>query len=332
MKKSLLLLALMAAMMWTGCQNQIEPEDITGRPEEKTPKTLTVTIQAVKADAPDTKGLSIGDNKTEDLTEKLQSIWKAGEKVFVYKETGKICELTLGQNGNVIDGTDAHKATLTFTTDQITERTTLTLLTPRESKSYEGQTGKLFYETNETTASIEKNFHYTMATVTATVSGETVTTSPATFENQQSIYRLSFRYGATGSNTKTQIKTKSVTISATAQNGGFVKSWDLDGTAATKGDITVNRSASSYDANSKPQWDSNPFFVALRNSRSNITDDEVFTFTVIDGDGVTYKGSKTIPAEVNVNGKFISIKNATLNDRLDVPLNTSAAAAVGTAL
>ena len=320
---------MMAAMMWTGCQDQIEPEEITGRPEEKTPKTLTVTIQAVKADAPDTKGLSIGDNKTEDLTEKLQSIWKAGETVFVYKGADKIGELTLGQGENVIDATDAHKATLTFTTSNLSNgEHQLTLLTPRESKSYEGQTGKLFYETNETTASIEKNFHYTMATVTATVSGETVTTSPATFENQQSIYRLSFRYQApmsdpnatNNTNPKTPIGTKSVTISATAQNGGFVKSWSLNG-APVVGNITVNRSASSYDANNKPQWDTNPFFVALRNSSSNIA--EEFIFTVIDGDGVTYKGSRTIPAEVNQNGQFISIKNATLTSRLELPVNAT---------
>ena len=323
MKKSLLLLALMSALLWTGCEQPIEPEEITGRPEEKTPKTLTVTIQAVKADAPDTKGLAIGDDKTEDLTTSLQSIWKAGETVYVYNgtptQTQPICTLILGENGNVIDNTNSHKATLTFTTDNLSDGDNqLTLMTPRDTWSYEGQTGKLFYETNETSASIEKNFHYTMATVTATVSNGTVTTTTATFENQQSIYRLSFRYGATGSNTVTPINTKSVTISATAQNGGFVKSWSLNG-AQVVGDITVNRPATIV--NDQPTWDTNPFFVALRNSSSNIEED--FIFTVIDGDGVTYKGSKTILADYNKNGQFISIKNATLTSRLELPVNAT---------
>ena len=307
---------MMAAMMWTGCQDQIEPEEITGRPEEKTSKTLTVTIQAVKADAPDTKGLAIGDNKTEDLTESLQSIWKVGETVYVYNgtptQTQPICTLILGQDGNVIDPTNAHKATLKFTTSNLSDGDNqLTLLTPRETMSYEGQTGKLMATDGETDLSIENNFHYTMATVTATVSGETVTTSPATFQNQQSIYRLGFRYQAPNTSTKTPISTKIVTISATAQNGGFVQSWNLDGTAATKGDITVNR----------PEANANPFFVALRNSSSNI--EEAFTFTVIDGDGVTYKGSKTIPAAYNQNSQFISIKNTPLTSRLDLSISAT---------
>ena len=321
MKKSLLLLALMSALLWTGCEQPIEPEEITGRPEEKTPKTLTVTIQAVKADAPDTKGLRIGDGLGEDFTEDLRSIWKAGEKVFVYKGTDKICELTMGENGNVIDEENPRKATLTFTvpSNTIADQDELTLLTPRTTWSYEGQTGVLLYDSNaEQDNSIEKNYHYTMATVTATVSGGTVTTPSATFHNQQSIYRLSFRYqapmsdpNAENTNPKTPISTKSVTIAAAQQ--GLVQTWSLDENEdPVVGDITVNRASA----------DKKPFFVALRNINTSV--DEAFIFTVIDGDGVTYRGSKTILGDVNDNGKFISIKNATLNQRLDVPLNTSA--------
>ena len=331
MKKSLLLLVFMSALLWTGCEQPIEPDEITDRPEEKTPKTLTVTIQAVKADAPDTKGLRIGDGLGEDFTEDLRSIWKAGEKVFVYKGTVKICELTMGENGNVIDEEDPRKATLTFTvpSDKIADQDQLTLLTPRTTWSYEGQTGVLLYNSNASPDnSIEKNFHYTMATVTATVSGSSVTftTSPVKFHLQQSIYRLSFRYqapmsdpNAENTNPKTPISTKSVTIAAA--RGGLVKTWSLDENEdPVVGDITVNRPATIV--NDQPTWDTNPFFVALRNINTSV--DEAFIFTVIDGDGVTYRGSRTILGDVNDNGKFISIKKATLNDRLDVPLNTSA--------
>ena len=319
MKKSLFLLALMSALLWTGCEQPIEPEEITGRPEEKTPESLTLTIQAVKADAPETKGLDLGFGGSQDTTSRLKSIWKAGENVYVYNGTTYICTLTLGQDGNVIDENDAHKATLQFTllTEQLSGNSaTLTLLTPRETRSYEGQTGVLFYDSNASPDnSIEKNFHYTKATVEVTLSNDVVTVSAASFQNQQSIYRLSFRYGAS---TPTPISTKSVTIAAA--NSGLVQNWSLDGTTGpVTGAIEVKRASA----------DENPFFVALRNSN---TGEEAFTFTVIDNNGVTYRGGKTIPAEVNVNGRFISIKNATLSDRLDVPLNTSAEAAVGTAL
>ena len=37
---------------------------------------------------------------------------------------------------------------------------------------------------------------------------------------------------------------------------------------------------------------------------------------MIDDDGVTYKGSKTIPAKYKPNGTFLNVKNATLTGRL----------------
>lgn len=64
-----------------------------------------------------------------------------------------------------------------------------------------------------------------------------------------------------------------------------------------------------------------PFFVALRNGDE--TDAEALSFTVIDADGVTYRGSKTIPAEYKANGTFVSMKNTTLNDRLGVSLSVT---------
>ena len=38
---------------------------------------------------------------------------------------------------------------------------------------------------------------------------------------------------------------------------------------------------------------------------------------------MTYKGSKTIPASYKPNGTFVSMKNATLNDRLGVSLSAT---------
>ena len=85
----------------------------------------------------------------------------------------------------------------------------------------------------------------------------------------------------------------------------------MDGTSLVEGAIAVTLGTAS----------ANPFFVALRNGDE--TNAEALTFTVIDADGVTYRVSKTIPAEYKPNGTFVSMKNATLNDRLGVSLSAT---------
>lgn len=117
---------------------------------------------------------------------------------------------------------------------------------------------------------------------------------------------MSFRYN--NGSTKTPIVTKSVTISGASNQ--LVLSQPLGGTPTT-GSLFVLRSAANTD----------PFFVALRNGDQQ--NDEVFTFTVVDNDGVTYRGNKTIPADYKPNGSFVSVKNATLDKRLDLPLNAT---------
>lgn len=299
--------ALACALVWTGCQ-RIEEELIQEKPEvpvevvEKADSVWTITLQAVKADTPQTKGLAIGDGDEATTTE-LKSIWKDGEEVKVYLGTECIGTLTATP-----DGTDAHKATLTgtVTTTSIEAGTTrLDLLTPRESWDYTGQTGVLL----ESAESIEKKYHYTLASsvlVTA-VEGSTISTGNATFANQQSIYRLSFRYQK-ADESKTPITTKSVTISGAS--GQLVQSQEIGG-ATTTGDISVTLGTATTE----------PFFVALRNGDES--NEEDLTFTVVDNTGVTYRGSKTIPAEYKPNGTFVSVKNASLDQRLDLSLSAT---------
>ena len=322
MKKSILLIAaLLGAMAWTGCQ-KIEEELIEEKPEEVTPEdkptqetiTYTLTIRAEKIpgqagnDGTSTKGLAIGDG-TEATTTELKSIWTANEPVKVYLEGNCIGTLTATPNNE-----NAHLATLSGTVETTSiitpNTTTLSLLTPRESWDYTGQIGKLLLS-DDATDSIEKKFHYTMASpvlvTAATDEGEnhwTITTANATFTNQQSIYRLSFRYSVG----PTAITAKSVTISGAS--GELVQSQVLGG-ATTKGPISVTLGTASAD----------PFFVALRNGDE--TNEEVFTFTVVDENGVTYRGSKTIPAQYKPNGTFVSAKNASLDQRLDLPLSAT---------
>ena len=307
MKKNILLIAaLLGAMALSACQKAEEEFEVEkpGVVEQQDATTYTITIQAERKDGVQTKGLDIeGDEATTTV---LKSVWKSGEPVKVYLGTDYIGTLTATP-----DGENAHKATLsgTVTTSGITPNTTtLTLLTPREDWDYTGQVGKLLL-TDDAENSIEKKYHYTKAAdvlVTA-VSGSNITTENAHFTNQQSIYRLSFRYddGAT----KTVITTKSVTISAA--NGHLVQSEVLGG-AATEGPVSVMLGTATAD----------PFFVALRNGDE--TNAENLTFTVVDNTGVTYRGSKNIPAQYKPNGTFLSVKNCTLNQRMDLALSETA--------
>lgn len=298
MKKTILLLTAFAgAMIWSGCVK----ETLSPKEEEPRGTTWTITVRAEKADGPQTKGLEIGDG-TEATTTQMKSIWKAGEEVKVYLDGVCIGTLTATP-----DGLDAHKATLSgdiTTTGIVANTTTLTLLTPRESWDYTGQVGKLLL-TDDATDSIEKKFHYTMASnvLVTDVSGNNITTEDASFLNQQSIYRLSFKYAATS------INAKSVTISGAA--GELVQSQNVTGTAVTIGDISVTLGSATSD----------PFFVALRNGDE--TNAEAFTFTVVDNDGVTYRGTKEIPAAAKGNGTFVSMKNTALPQRLDLLLSAT---------
>lgn len=138
------------------------------------------------------------------------------------------------------------------------------------------------------------------------VSDFEVTTENARFTNQQSIFRLSFRYNDGVS--KTPITTKFVTISSA--NGHLVQSQTVGG-VATEGPISVTLGTTTTD----------PFFVSLRNGDE--TNAEVLTFTVVDDNGITYRGTKTIPAEYKPNGTFVSVKNASLTERLALTLSST---------
>ncbi len=306
MKKNILLIAaLLGAMTWTGCvKEELVPEEPQEQQKVAADSVWTVTIHAVKIDAPQTKGLDIEGDVAN--TTVLKSIWKDNEPVKVYLGTECIGTLTATP-----DGDDFHKATLSgevVTSGLEAGVSTLTLLTPRMEWDYTGQTGILLEADN----SIEKMYHYTAATgiLVTEVDDEhgTFTTDGATFTNQQSIYRMSFRYLNPGS-TKLPITTKSVTITGTG--GHLVQSQAVDGTSLLEGAISVTLGTASAD----------PFFVALRNG--NETDPEALTFTVIDAEGATYKGAKTIPAEYKPNGTFVSMKNATLDQRLGVSLSAT---------
>ena len=307
MKKYIYILAaLLGALAWTGCQRPKEEEPLQQEKPAPADSVWIVNIKAVTEEGA-TKGLAIGDGETEAATATLKSIWKDWQKVQVYLNGTKIGELSVTP-----DSEDAHYATLSgeVTSTGITAGTSrLTLLaTERDTWDYTGQVGKLLL-TDDAENSIEKKYHYTLAEnvlVTGLAAGSTtgkgvLTTEQATFANQQSIYRLSFRFQKSGSGTKTPITAQRVTI--TSADGHLVQGQGLTGSPVTEGPISVILGSATAD----------PFFVALRNG--NTTSKENLTFEVVGSDGVTYMGSKEIPADYKPNGTFVSVKNATLTGR-----------------
>ena len=302
------IIPVLALLALAGCQ---KTETLAEKPADKKQTIWSVTIEATKENPrqPETKGLDfVGDAAT---TTQLSSVWKDDEPVKVYLGTELIGTLT----ATPIAG-DPHKATLsgTVVTSSLEERvSTITLLTPRSDWNYTGQTGILLAEDN----SIEKMYHYTAAAnvlVTSVDSASgTIGTASAIFTNQQSIYRMSFRYKEDES-TKTPITAKSVTIASAG--GHLVQSQAVDGSSVAEGAISVTLGTAGTA----------PFFVALRNGDETNTED--LLFTVVNTDGVTYLGTKTIPAEYKPNGTFVSIKNTTLDKRLGVSLSNTEIAEV----
>lgn len=315
MMKRCLLIGIALVFVWTGCikdETELIPDQQEAQRPQLKDSVWAVSIRAEKEteNGGMTKGLAIGTGDSEANTTVLQSIWKANEPVEVYLEGTHIGTLTATP-----DATDAHQATLsgTVTTTGITPGTTkLTLLTPRQDWDYTGQVGRLLLQDDpnhprESNRSIEKKYHYTLAEnvlVTAASNG-TLTTDKASFANQQSIYRLNFRFQHNGAGDKFPITAKRIWIAAAG--GGLVQTQAWDGSSVT-GTIEVLLDNASEK----------PFFVALRNN--NTTTAEDLRFKVMDSEGITYFGTKNIPAEYKPNGTFVSMKNATLTGRLELAL------------
>jgi hypothetical protein len=322
MMKKYFWIVLASACVWAGCMKDEEAllqdgyESMRGRSADS---VWTLCIQAERDEGPETKGLAI-EGSDEASTSGLKSVWKTDEPVLVY--LGTECIGTL----KATPLEDPHKATLsgTVTTSGITPGTTLSLRTPRAEWAYTGQVGRLLLADDannqgDGNRSIEKKYHYTMAenVLVKTASEGSITTDKASFVNQQSIYRMNFRFQNHGAGDKFAIDAKRVWISAAG--GGLVLSRGLDGSSAT-GTLDVILDAATP----------NPFFVALRNT--NTTGEEVYSFRVMDSDGITYYGTKTIPAAYKPNGTFVSMKNATLTERLGVTLNTGTGITVENAM
>lgn len=179
MKKNILHLyilavVLFAASAFTACSNNDEQASVLPV------NTYTITVNATKGDdassAPSNRALALDDTK-------LNATWAAGEQVTVYNVT-KSTELT----GNLTALSDGASTTLSGTlTGSVAVGDVLTLkfLSP----DYASQTGTLDY--------IAANCDYATASVTvSSIDGNNITTSSASFTNQQAIVKFTLKDNA----------------------------------------------------------------------------------------------------------------------------------------
>lgn len=268
---------LMAGLLALASCKTIEEDITTHEPEvEPVQGEWTLTIRASKGDA-ETKALSLDGNT-------LKAYWLNTETVKVYKGTSP-----LGELGVTPDGSDNTSATLSGSfesVDGLAQNDELTLLIPRETWNYTGQAGTL--------ESIQTSYDYATATVTINTldtQNKTITTTAATFDNQQSIYRFAFKKD------NAAFSIKDFTVSSAGNR--IVSEMTLGGTP-TLGGFKVTP-ASATDA---------PLFVAIRNTGTEV---DTYNFLVTGGDDAMYSVSKEIPARVlDVPGKFISATSLNL--------------------
>ena len=241
----------------------------------------TLTIKATKKDA-QTKALDLSsDGKT------LGAYWKSTEKVSVYRNGTCIGTLNVTPD----QGEKPTTATLSGKLKEgvsLQEGDVLTLLLPRETWSYAGQNCML-----TGTGSIEDTYDYATATVTINdVSGTDVTTTAdANFQNQQSVYRFSFKEGASW------VDIKFFTISAANEKLAQSVSYQNDVWTSVWGGVTVTPAATPGD---------HLYYVSLRN---DATGQDTYSFLITGSDYALYTATKEIPASVlETPGRFISAK------------------------
>lgn len=250
------------------CQ-RLELADPSGDPYASADAVWPLTLQATKS-AAGTKAL----NLTGDY---LSSYWKISEKVYVYHGSATpLAELTVAPGV----GERPASATLSGEVTGLNSGDQLTLMIPRSTWDYTGQSGTL-----TGTGSIEEKYDYALATVHFNY----YQTAAANFLNQQSIYRFSFTTGS-GS-----LDPQDFTVSAAG--GKLVQSMSYEGSAWTPayGSLTVTPASAPGDHN---------YYVSLRNE--SIADD-TYSFVITGTDHALYLAAKTISASVlDAPGRFVS--------------------------
>ena len=278
MKKRLYLIPTLALL--AACQ-QVETESASSNEPKvpaETPETWSLTIRATRGDA-QTKALALEEGVS------LHTYWKDTEKVQVFKDGVHMGYLDVTPD----EGEEPASATLSggSINGDLAQDDELTLILPRNVWNYTGQKGTL-----TGSSSVEDSFAYATATVTVeAVSGTSVTTTPASFTNGQSIYRMGFKAG------ESYIDPVEFTVSTSV--GKLVQSlqWENSAWTPTYGKLTVIPTAATSD---------HYYYMALRNES---TDDDTYNFVVIGADQALYLSSIALPASALEIPRFISARN-----------------------
>ena len=278
MKKVLYFTWIMALAALPSCQKVVEdiPEPAQ---EQVTPTIYSLTINASKTSP--TKGLD--PSKTG-----LEATWKDGDKVAVYaagNRIGTLSPVTIGTAETQLQGT---------ITETLSQGAHLDLLFVGQDTNndrawtYTGQKGTL--------SDIAANYDFAKAQVTVTnVSGNNLTATDASFENQQTIVKFTLKSG------NSPLHVHSLRIYA--NSGKLVTGYRVvNGTfQPTYGDIEVTLSGSSTG---------NEFYVALHNASGA---NDVYSLTTSSG-GVYYYYAKDGILFADGTYRAISVKMKTETD------------------
>ena len=302
------LLIAVAAMTACSSENTIADEPIV-KPDA--PKTYTMTVQATKEGAAATTR-ALGFNGTA-----LDATWTAGDKVTVMKYTtsyvgdewkivGQLSATNVSADGHSCTLTGDLDATMMAAAGYLTAGDKLRLVFPggtlsdSYSMSYTGQDGKL--------SKIATNYDYcstpsdpsTAVQVTA-VSGNSITTSNATFTNNQAIVRFTL----TDKNGNA-IEPTSLTISAKdGTSEELIISERLTGTSTSPGTGVLIIT---------PDGTTNEVYVALRGfSNKNIslkavTASNEYSYTKM---GVTFTDGKYYTISVKMKNDLVDLGGLT---------------------
>lgn len=179
MKKMITNMKALAALLMVGAAVTSCSSDDSIIDQPDAPQVYTMTVEASK-----------GTNGTRALADggtTLTSTWTAGDKVKVYNSS----DTALGE---LTAQTDGASTTLRGTLSSLPSNgATLTL--KYLSPDYDTQDGTLTGSAN----SIDKVCDYATATVKATVNGSSVTTTTASFENQQAVVKFTLKNKADNS-------------------------------------------------------------------------------------------------------------------------------------
>ena len=229
-------------------------------PEQPELATYTLSVEVPDGAA---KALSIS-GKT------LNAVWAATDVVTVFNSSntsiGTLKPQTTGSASTTLKGS---------VSGSLSAGASLRLLTPKSSWLYSNQDGSL------STASSKYSFATATVTVSS-VSGSTITTTPASFENQQALVKFTLL-----DESKKPVKPDELTISSTS--GQIVRSVNNDLSTLT-GSLTV-----------EPTDDTNVLYVAIRNDSGS---PDTYTLSAVVGKN-TYTATKA--GQTLVKGKYYDI-------------------------